>query len=167
MTRRSNAPDSILTLRVVAGMTILAGYVVLRLPDLTSPWEAAATWIGAVVCGSLVFTSLEEIGLRRYFRARRVESIREAVTETFATPMRWPDEVETAIATARHEAMQPLVDRGEVGEPTLFTHEYNPLTPPHGTAMPMTPAPTRGRHRRTDPSPFVGRERIYQLFGEL
>jgi hypothetical protein len=139
MTRRPTAPDSALTVRIVGSLLIMGGYVVFRLPMLTSPWEAAATWIGAVVCGAVAISSIEELGLRRYFRAQRIDSIREAVTETFTVPARWPGDVELAIATSRHDAMTPLIDRGEIVEPKLFTHEFQPLTPPHGLRIDLPP----------------------------
>lgn len=183
MTRRPSAPDSALTVRTVAALTILAGYIVLRLPSLTSPWEAAATWVGACFCGGIAISSLEELGLRRYFRAQRIESIRDAVTETFAPVREWPDATELAIAEARHAAMVPIIDRGEVVEPKLFTHEFQPLTPPHGTligsiAANLEPPVTElfdgekfveigyvGRHRLADAQ--LNRKRTGHLFGTL
>jgi hypothetical protein len=190
MTRRPTAPDSALTARTIGSLLIVGAYIVFRLRDLTSPWEAALTWVGAVVCGAIAISSIEELGLRRYFRAQRVESIRDAITETFAVPARWPDEVEHAIATARHSAMQPLIDRGEVVEPTLFTHEFQPLTPAHGIdlsslqavsasvddvrvsaveilqrlkAEGYVPADTPARHAAA----HIARDRFGQLFGTL
>ena len=150
MTRRPTAPDSALTVRTVVALTIPLVYIVVRLPSLTSPWEAALTWFGACLCGGIAIGALEELGIRRVLRAERVQ---EAATETFAVPMRWPDinqdhPTEQAIAAARHEA---LIDNGEIVEPKLFTHEYQPLTPPHGFELPgWTPELTDtyvGRHR--------------------
>jgi hypothetical protein len=171
--RRPTAPDSALIARTIGGLLIVGAYVVFRLPLLVSPVEAAATWIGAVSVGALMISSIEELGLRRYFRAQRINSIREAVTETFAVPMRWPDEVETAIADARHDAMQPLINRGEVVEPQLFTHEFQPLTPSGGVsaieilqrlkAEGYVPADTPARHAAA----HIGRDRFGQYFGAL
>lgn len=137
MTRRPTAPDSALTVRTVAALTIPMVYIVVRLWQVISPWEAALTWVGAALCGGIAISSLEELGIRRVLRAERVQSIREAVTETFAVPMRWPDinqdhPTEQAIAAARHAA---LIDNGEIVEPKLFTHEYQPLTPPRGFSV--------------------------------
>lgn len=175
MTRRPTAPDSALTFRAVAALTILASYVVFRLPALTSPWEAAVTWIGAVVCGAIVLSSIEELGLRRMFRDQPTGSAREAVTETFAMPMRWPDEVELAIAESRHEATHALVNRGVLSE-HLFTHDVlcEP-TPPRGLALPQLtpgvagwtselPGAYVGRHRA---SPHIDRDRFGSLFGSF
>jgi hypothetical protein len=174
MTRRPSAPDSALTARVVATLLILGAYVVFRLPDLTSSWEAVATWIGAVLCGSIMISSIEELGLRRVYREQRIESIRDLVTETFPTPVRWPGQVEHDIADARHTAMAPIIDRGDIVEPKLFTHEYNPLTPPRGFATPVAEYDGEtvvvnieytGRHRLADAQ--LSRERSWQVFGEL
>lgn len=173
MTRRPTAPDSALTARTIGSLVIMGSYVVFRLPMLTSPWEAAATWVGAVVCGALAISSIEELGLRRYFRDQWIDSIREAVTETFAVPARWPDQVEHDIAAARHSAMTPLIDRGEIVEPALFTHEYTPLTPSSGfSAVEIlqrlkeggyVPADTPARHA----AQHIARDRFGQLFGGL
>jgi hypothetical protein len=160
--RRPAAPDAALTARLIGSLLVIGAYTVFRLPLLTSPWEAAATWVGAVVCGAIATSSIEELGLRRYFREQRITSIREAVTETFAVPARWPDEVENHIAGARHAAMQPLIDRGEVVEPTLFTHEFQPLTPPNGFEL---PSEYTGRHRLANAQ--LNRERTGQFFGTL
>jgi hypothetical protein len=137
MTRRPTAPDSALTVRTVVALTIPLLYIVVRLWDVTSPLEAALSWVGAAVCGGIVIVSTEELAVRKALRAERVRAIREAVTETFAAPMRWPDieqdhPVEQAIAVARHAA---LIDNGEIVEPKLFTHEYQPLTPPRGFSV--------------------------------
>lgn len=173
MTRRPTAPDSALTARTIGSLVIMGSYVVFRLPMLTSPWEAALTWVGAVVCGALAISSIEELGLRRYFRAQRIESIREAVTETFAVPARWPDQVEHDIADARHAAMTPLIDRGEVVEPKLFTHEFQPLTPSGGVSATeilqrlkadgWVPSDTPARHA----AEHIARDRFGQFFGSL
>lgn len=169
--RRPAAPDNALTARIIGSLLVMGSYVVFRLPLLVSPWEAAATWLGAVVCGAVAISSIEELGLRRYFRQQRISSIREAVTETFAVPMRWPDEVEHAIATARHDAWEPVIHRGEIVEPRLFTHEYTPLTPSNGVsaveilqrlkAEGYVPANTPARHAAA----HIARDRFGSLFG--
>lgn len=136
--RRPTAPDSALTVRTIGSLTVVGSYVVFRLPLVISSWEAVLTWVGALVCGAIAISSIEELGLRRYFRAQRIKTIRQALdeapTETFAVPLRWPGEVELAIADARHDALQPLIADGEVVEPRLFTHDYDALhhTPARG-----------------------------------
>lgn len=188
MTRRPAAPDSALTVRAVVGLTIPLIYIVFRLPELASAWEAAVTWVGAAACIGIAISSVEELGIRRFYRAERIRSIRNAVTESIAPVRVWPDATELGIAKARHAAMAPLIDRGEIVEPRLFTHEFQPLTPPHGTPLPATSTDEEtapygvlmgdtadsiayttseyvGRHRLADAQ--LTRERAWHVFGEL
>ena len=149
MTRRPTAPDSALTVRTVVALTIPVLYIVVRLWQVTSPLEAALTWLGAATCGGVAISSLEELAVRKALRAERLRTIREAVTETFAAPMRWPDieqdhPIEQAIAAARRTVAMTFVDNGEIVEPKLFTHEFQPLTPPRGFELPGAYV---GRHR--------------------
>jgi hypothetical protein len=69
--------------------------------------------------------------------------------------------------------MMPLIDRGEVVEPTLFTHEFQPLTPSGGVsaveilqrlkAEGYVPADIPARHAAA----HIARDRFGQLFGSL
>lgn len=178
---RPRATVSVLRFRVVAGIGIIGLYAVIRLPLLTSPWEAAATWVGAVLVGGLVLASLEQLALR--------SCEPDAATEIIPPVREWPGDIELAIAEARHEATHALVDRGEITE-HLFTHDVlcEP-TPPHGLAMPrLTPGVPGwtsgtitgrlstnvpfasddeehvGRHRAPA---HLDRDRFGQLFGQL
>lgn len=143
--RRSNAPDWILNLRIIGSLIVVGSYAVFRLPHLVSVWEAAATWVIAVVCGTITLASVEELGLRLAFREE--------------TEPVWPDAIELAIAESRHAAMMPIISHGEFVEPELFTHEFHPLTPPHGVPV----VEYVGRHRPRE----IDRDRFGQLFGAL
>lgn len=126
---RSSAPDAVLVFRTVGAVALIVAYGVFRLPFMSSPVEFAATWTGAVVLTFVFERSIVELHYRRGARI----ALREADTTTFAVPMRWPDEVELAIAGSRHEHWESVIRDGEIVEPALFTHEYNPAsTPPHG-----------------------------------
>jgi hypothetical protein len=176
MTRRPTAPDYVLKARAAGVVILIASYTAFRVPTLASGIEAGVTFAVAMAAVFVFERALTELSDRKHYRAGRVQSIRDAMTDTFATPVRWPDEVETEIAAARHAAMVPIIDRGEVVEPMLFTHEYNPLTPPRGLELPQLtpgipgwtselPSEYTGRHRLADAQ--LSRERTGQFFGEL
>lgn len=171
---RPRATVSVLRFRVVAGIGIIGLYAVIRLPLLTSAWEAAATWVGAVLVGGLVLASLEQLALR--------SCEPDAATEVIAPAHEWPGEIELAIAEARHEATHALIDRGEITE-HLFTHDVlcEP-TPPRGVLIPVEQdsltewAHSLGAREYAPPADYVGRhrapthldrDRFGQLFGQL
>lgn len=136
LARRPSAPDSALAVRAAGSVVLIALYAALRLPSLTSPLEAALTFAGAIVCTFVFERAAVELALRREYRRRWVSSIRDRVTEVIPPVREWPGEVELAIAEARHGAMLPLIDRGEIVEPMLFTHEFHSAhTPPSGIAV--------------------------------
>lgn len=171
---RPAAPEHVLAVRAVGGLAIVSLYVVVRVPQLTSVPEAIATWFGAALCLWLVLCSVEELWQR--------------AGECRTPAPVWPDEIELAIAEARHAAMATYVDRGEITE-QLFTHDIlcEP-TPPRGFTIPPVIRPDVeqarklvaafeekhgyvGRHRATigddTAAALLGRDRSGQLFGQL
>lgn len=181
MTRRPHATVAVLTLRVVGSLTIVAAYAALRLPTLTSPWEAAATWVVAIVCGAVAIRSIERLAVQRRDALAPGEPSPLELTDVIPPVREWPDEVELVIAEARHEALMSYVDRGEVTE-HLFTHDIlcEP-TPPRGFSMYPNGGPDPfdvsdnedairyttteyvGRHRPE----HIHRDRFGQLFGSF
>lgn len=131
---RPRATATVLLARVIGGLLVIGLYVAFRLPELTSATEAAATWVGAVLCLALILPAVERLYTDRRDHLAPGEPSPLELTEQFEVPLGWPGGVENAIAVARHEAMTPLIDRGEVVEPRLFTHEFESLhhTPPRG-----------------------------------
>lgn len=141
---------AILLTRAGGAMAIVTAYAVFRLPLLTSPWEALATWIGAIVLGGIALRSIEDLAVqRRDYLSPDEPSVLE-LTDVLPTPVpRTPvtmlDDTDRfrihgelfADTIAFEQGRARLVDRGEFVEPELLTHEYHPLTPPHGLALPM------------------------------
>lgn len=144
---------AILLTRAGGALAIVTAYAIFRLPLLTSPWEAVATWIGAIVLGGIALRSIEDLAVqRRDYLSPDEPSVLE-LTDVLPTPVpRTPvtmlDDTdrfrihgrlfEDTIAFEQGRAR--LVDRGEFVEPELLTHEYHPLTPPHGLALPQDDA---------------------------
>jgi hypothetical protein len=136
---------AILLTRAGGALAIVTAYAVFRLPLLTSPWEAAATWIGAIVLGGIALRSIEDLAVqRRDYLSPDEPSVLE-LTDVLPTPVpRTPvtmlDDTDRfrihgelfADTIAFEQGRARLVDRGEFVEPELLTHEYHPLTPPHG-----------------------------------
>lgn len=162
---RPTAPDSVLILRAAGSLTLILSYAVFRVPEFTvPPVELAITWVAGVFAIWLFERAASELYLRQ-----RVGRAPE-----------WPDEIELVIAEARHAAMAPVVDRGEITE-QLFTHDIlcEP-TPPRGTPLPtMAELEARGkainmqahaensyvgRHRAPA---HLDRDRFGQFFGQL
>lgn len=131
---RPRATTPVLLARAVGGLTVIAVYVAVRLPSITSAWEAALTWVGAVLCLALALPAIEQLAVQHRDRLAPGEPSPLELTDRFEVPLGWPGIVENQIAEARHAAMAPLIDRGEIVEPRLFTHEFDALhhTPPRG-----------------------------------
>jgi hypothetical protein len=128
MLHRPTAPADVLILRVTGATALVLAYGFFRAP-LLSTWSevGVALVIGATAVMVGIDAAAQLVDRRTWLPVDEAPR-----TEQFTVPMRWPSEIETAIAAARHTAMMPLIDRGEVTEPRLFTHEYNPITPPRG-----------------------------------
>lgn len=161
MTRRPPT-TAVLALRAAGSLAIITTYAVLRLPVLTSPWEAAATWVGAVVLGGLALRSIEELAVRHRDRLAPDEPSVLELTDRIEPVRVWPSDMALAIAEL-NDAMVPMIDRGEVVEPQLFTHEFQPLTPPSGMPVQAPETEYVGRHRPE----HIDRDRFGSLFGSF
>ncbi len=156
---RRPATEHLLLARAIGIVAVIVAYAVVRGPYLTSTLELAISWVSVVVLAFWFERTMMRWDDLRH--ARSLVAIRSELPTEVIPPVReWPGEVELAIADARHAAMLPMIDRGEVVEPKLFTHEFQPLTPPSGTPLPMDDhriakreairqayTPPAGRHR--------------------
>jgi hypothetical protein len=136
---------TMLVVRAGCSLTIVAAYAVFRLPTLTSPWEAAASWVGAVMLGGLALRSIEMLAVLTRDRLEPGEPSVLELTDVLPTPVpRTPvtmlDDTDRfrihgdlfADTIAFEQGRAKLVDRGEFVEPQLFTHEFHPATPTRG-----------------------------------
>jgi hypothetical protein len=143
---------TVLVVRATGAVAIIAAYAVFRLPTLTSPWEAAASWVGAVVLGGLALRSIEMLAVLTRDRLEPGEpSVLELTdvlpTSVPRTPVTMLDDTDRfrihgdlfADTIAFEQGRAKLVDRGEFVEPQLFTHEFHPATPARG--MEIVPSP--------------------------
>jgi hypothetical protein len=140
---------TVLVVRAGCSLAIIAAYAVFRLPTLTSPWEAAASWVGAVVLGGLALRSIEMLAVLT--RDRLEPSVLELTDVLPApvprTPVTMLDDTDRfrihgdlfADTIAFEQGRAKLVERGEFVEPQLFTHEFHPATPARG--MEIVPSP--------------------------
>jgi hypothetical protein len=144
---------TVLVVRAGCSVAIIAAYAVFRLPTLTSPWEAAASWVGAVVLGGLALRSIEMLAVLTRDRLEPGEPSVLELTDVLPTPVpRTPvtmlddtdrfrihgDLFDDTIAFEQGRAK--LVDRGEFVEPQLFTHEFHPATPARGMEIIVPPS---------------------------
>jgi hypothetical protein len=158
------APDDVLRFRAGGVVTTVLTYIVVRADHVNTAAEMLTT-LALAMAGIFVF---ENSVVRLATRGMDRREAANRPTEVIPPVREWPGEVELAIAEARHAAMLPIIDRGAVVEPKLFTHEYNPLTPPHGIVTGFDPAQDdrtdalvyatyerTGRHRADTPSGFA------------
>jgi hypothetical protein len=141
---------TVLVVRATGAVAIIVAYAVFRLPTLTSPWEAAASWVGAVVLGGLALRSIEMLAVLTRDRLDPGEPSVLELTDVLPapvprTPVMMLDDTDRfrihgelfADTIAFEQGRAKLVDRGEFVEPQLFTHEFHPATPARGFAVPV------------------------------
>lgn len=177
---RPLATSAVLVLRAVGSLAVIVAYGVFRAPGLYNVVELfAALLIGA---GVILFglNAVTDLLVRRRDYLDPLSPSPLEVTDVLPspfprTPVTMLDDTDRfalhgemfADTVAFEQGRARLIDRGTFVEPELLTHEYHPLTPPHGFPRHLledeAPQESGGRHRLADAQ--LGRERSHGQFG--